>query len=60
MPNTPMRKQSGILQIQSPYRPAMGVDVALEHIQEESGNLYDSKVVNTCLQLFSEKEFQFD
>jgi response regulator RpfG family c-di-GMP phosphodiesterase len=43
-----------------PYRPAMGVDLALEHIQEESGNLYDSLVVDTCLRLFSEKEFQFD
>jgi HD-GYP domain-containing protein (c-di-GMP phosphodiesterase class II) len=43
-----------------PYRPARGVDRALEHIQEESGNLYDSMVVNTCLRLFSEKEFQFD
>ena len=42
-----------------PYRPARGVDRALEHIQEESGNLYDSMVVNTCLRLFSEKEFQF-
>ena len=43
-----------------PYRPARGVDLALEHIQEESGNLYDSLVVDTCLRLFSEKEFQFD
>ena len=43
-----------------PYRPARGVDLALEHIQEESGNLYDPKVVKTCLQLFSETEFQFD
>ncbi|MHC4468939.1 MAG: HD domain-containing phosphohydrolase, partial [Planctomycetota bacterium] len=43
-----------------PYRPARGVDRALEHIQEESGNLYDSMVVNTCLRLFSEKEFKFD
>lgn len=43
-----------------PYRPARGVDVALEHIDEESGNLYDSTAVNTCLRLFSEKRFQFD
>ncbi|MFC1843383.1 HD domain-containing phosphohydrolase [Thermodesulfobacteriota bacterium] len=43
-----------------PYRPARGVDIALEHIQEESGNLYDSQAVNICLQLFSVKGFQFD
>ena len=43
-----------------PYRPARGVDMALEHIQEESGNLYDPKAVTTCLRLFTEKEFQFD
>ena len=43
-----------------PYRPARGVDVALEHIEKESGNLYDPTTVNTCLRLFSEKSFQFD
>lgn len=43
-----------------PYRPARGVDVALEHIQEESGVLYDTIAVSTCLRLFSEKGFRFD
>ena len=43
-----------------PYRPARGVEAALDLIQAESGNLYDPQVVNTCLQLFSEKGFQFD
>jgi len=43
-----------------PYRPARGVDAALEHIQEEGGTLYDSSTVNTCLKLFAEKGFQFD
>jgi len=43
-----------------PYRPARGVETALEHIEAESGNLYDSQAVNICLQLFSEKRFQFD
>ena len=43
-----------------PYRPARGVDMALEHIEEERGRLYDSTAVNTCLRLFSEKRFQFD
>ena len=43
-----------------PYRPARGVDAALEHIQEEGGTLYDSSAVKTCLKLFAEKGFQFD
>jgi response regulator RpfG family c-di-GMP phosphodiesterase len=43
-----------------PYRPARGVEMALEHIQEESENLYDSQAVDICLRLFSEKGFQFD
>jgi putative nucleotidyltransferase with HDIG domain len=43
-----------------PYRPARGVEEALAHIQEESGNLYDSSAVDTCLRLFTEKGFQFD
>ena len=43
-----------------PYRPARGVDVALEHIMEESGTLYDTTAVDSCLKLFSEKGFQFD
>lgn len=43
-----------------PYRPARGVEVALEHIQEEKGTLYDPQAVDTCLLLFSQKGFQFD
>ncbi len=43
-----------------PYRPARGVEAALDHIQVESGTLYDSQVVDTCLHLFSDNKFQFD
>ena len=43
-----------------PYRPARGVDEAMEHIQEEGGSLYDATAVDTCLKLFAEKGFQFD
>ena len=43
-----------------PYRPALGVDMALEEITRHKGTLYDSIVVDTCLQLFSEKENLFD
>jgi len=42
-----------------PYRPALGVDKALEEIKKNKGVLYDSEVVNVCLKLFNEKSFEF-
>jgi len=42
-----------------PYRPALGVDKALEEISENKGKLYDPEVVDTCLELFKSFEFQF-
>jgi len=42
-----------------PYRPALGVDKALNVISTESGTLYDTNVVETCLKLFHEKDFNF-
>jgi putative nucleotidyltransferase with HDIG domain len=43
-----------------PYRPALGVDKALEHISENRGILYDPKVVDICLKLFKEEKFKFE
>lgn len=43
-----------------PYRPALGVDAALEEIIQNKGILYDIKVVDACLKLFKEKEFKFE
>lgn len=43
-----------------PYRPARGVETALEHIEQESGTLYDATAVNICMRLFAEKSFKFD
>ncbi|MFH1624384.1 MAG: HD domain-containing phosphohydrolase, partial [Pseudomonadota bacterium] len=43
-----------------PYRPALGVDKALEEISKHKGILYDPGVVETCLTLFREKAFDFD
>lgn len=43
-----------------PYRPALGVDKALEEITKNKGILYDQKVVNACLKLFKEKGFKFE
>jgi HD-GYP domain-containing protein (c-di-GMP phosphodiesterase class II) len=43
-----------------PYRPARGLDVTLEQISKNKGVLYDPKVVDVCLKLFSEKGFKFE
>ena len=42
-----------------PYRPALGINKALEEISQNKGALYDPKVVDTCLKLFKEKGFKF-
>ncbi len=42
-----------------PYRPALGLDKALEEIAQNNGILYNQKVVNACLTLFGEKNFEF-
>lgn len=42
-----------------PYRPGFGIDVALEHIRECRGTLYDAKAVDACLLLFRDKGFAF-
>ena len=43
-----------------PYRPALGIDKALEEISQNRGILYDSEVVDICLKLFKEKGFKFE
>jgi len=43
-----------------PYRPALGVDAALEEIEKNKGTLYDPEVVEVCLRLFREKGFGFE
>lgn len=42
-----------------PYRPALGIDKALEEISQNRGDLYDTEVVDVCLGLFSKKKFEF-
>jgi len=42
-----------------PYRPTLGIDKALEEISKNKGRLYDSDVVDTCWELFTEKGFKF-
>lgn len=42
-----------------PYRPAFGIEAALQEIREHRGDRYDPAVVDTCLRLFDEGKFQF-
>ncbi len=43
-----------------PYRPARGIDEALDEILQNKGTLYDLEVVNACLKVLSEKGFKFE
>ena len=42
-----------------PYRPALGIDQALEEIVRNQGTLFAPGVVDACVRLFTEKSFQF-
>ena len=42
-----------------PYRPSLGIEVALEEIKKNRGILYDPDVVDACMILFYEKGFKF-
>ncbi|MEA1964229.1 MAG: hypothetical protein U9O41_03770 [Candidatus Aerophobetes bacterium] len=43
-----------------PYRPALGIDKALEEISQNKRVLYDSQVVDACLKVFRKKRFKFE
>jgi HD-GYP domain-containing protein (c-di-GMP phosphodiesterase class II) len=43
-----------------PYRPALGIDKALEEITKNKGKLYDPEVVDACIKLFKEDGFKFE
>ena len=42
-----------------PYRPAVGVEAAMDEIRRGRGTEYDPKVVDACLKLFDKQEFKF-
>ena len=42
-----------------PYRPALGIDKALEEVSKNRGKLYDPDVVDVCLELFKSGRFEF-
>jgi PAS domain S-box-containing protein/putative nucleotidyltransferase with HDIG domain len=43
-----------------PYRPALGIDVAIDEITKNSGRFYDPDVVAACIRLFRDKGFEFE
>ncbi len=43
-----------------PYRPALGLNAALDEISINKGKLYDTEIVDTCLKLFKQDNFAFE
>lgn len=43
-----------------PYRPALGIDVALREIEENRGILFDPQIADAALRLFREKGYHVD
>jgi len=42
-----------------PYREGLGIEVALDEIKKNRGTLYNPDVVDICLRLFHEENFNF-
>lgn len=42
-----------------PYRPALGIEAALEEVNKNKGKLYDADIVELCTKLFRENKFEF-
>ena len=43
-----------------PYRPALGLNHALEEIQRNAGTLYNPEVVKACITLFRDSDYTLD
>jgi len=43
-----------------PYRPALGIKIALAEIKQNRGVLYDPHVVDACVKLFSDKAYKLE
>jgi putative nucleotidyltransferase with HDIG domain len=43
-----------------PYRPGLGIKVALDEIEKNRGRFYDPAVVDACLRLFREQGYQLE
>ncbi len=48
------------MQSHRPYRPALGMEKALDEISKHRAVLYDPSAVDACLRLFHEKGFELD
>ena len=42
-----------------PYRPALGMDAALEEIMKNRGEIYDPEVVDAAVRTIQKKGFEF-
>jgi len=42
-----------------PYRPSLGIELALEELSLKAGQLYDPEVVSACLSVFAAGAFDF-
>ena len=42
------------------YRPALGIDKALQEIEDNKGILYDSNIVDACIKIFKEDKFDLE
>jgi HD-GYP domain-containing protein (c-di-GMP phosphodiesterase class II) len=42
-----------------PYRPAPGIQAALAQLEESRGSRYDADVVDVCLDLFRNRDYEF-
>ncbi|NQT66935.1 MAG: PAS domain S-box protein [Actinobacteria bacterium] len=43
-----------------PYRPALGLDKAIEEIKKNKGILHDPGIVDACIKVITKKGFRFD
>jgi HD-GYP domain-containing protein (c-di-GMP phosphodiesterase class II) len=46
------------MSLRRPYRDGLGIEQALAEIERGRGRAYDSDVVDACIRLFREKNFQ--
>ncbi|MDD3627252.1 MAG: hypothetical protein PHV06_08040, partial [bacterium] len=42
-----------------PYRPAQGIEKALDEIKKNRGILYDDDIVDICIEIFLKNKFSF-
>ncbi len=43
-----------------PYRPALGIDNALEEIEKNKDGVFEPEVVDACLRIFKEEKFKLN